>query len=286
MLPLAGGLTKLAFNRFTNYLLSGVTGSVETSLLNGIRITTYPADHDGRILYLFGTNDPKVHHVCQSLLRPGDCFLDIGANYASIGLLTSAKVGLSGEVHLFEPQPKLCTIIREAISHSDLKNIHLHEVGLMAHDGQMQLAKPSHHSGMATLLPNFGQRNWETVAVDVKNIATYLPPLIGRKPFGAKVDVEGAESEILPWLLAQPEMQFVVFEAAQNQRVLFDFALQAGCVLFGLKRTFITKQVEHISRFDQMKFYHDLVAVRLPGSASIPDSIGTYKLGKMLRGAP
>src|SRR3990172_8339678 len=140
-LPIYSGLTPLAFNRLTNRLFSQCRGDLVATLLDGTPMLVDPNDYDGRILYLFGTNDPKVHWVSQSLLRPGDRFLDIGANYSSIGIMAADAVGPTGHVHLFEPQPDLCRRVDEAINSAGVTNVSLHQIGLMDHDDEMTLSR-------------------------------------------------------------------------------------------------------------------------------------------------
>ena len=100
-LPIASGTTRLGFNRLTNALFSRCGNPIEGVMLNGVRIDVDPNDYHGRILYLFGTNDPKVQAVATGLLRRGDRFLDIGANYSSIGIQMTNVVGQEGQIHLF-----------------------------------------------------------------------------------------------------------------------------------------------------------------------------------------
>ena len=272
------GLTRLGFNRFTNRIFAGCQDPIEAVMLNGVRIDVSPNDYHGRILYLFGTNDPKVQTVAQELLRPGDRFLDIGANYSSIGIQVANLVGPEGQVHLFEPQPELCRRVRAAIDRAAITNVHVHGVALMDHDGEMVLARPSNHSGMATLIAESAHEKWLKQTIQVKDIATYLPPLIGEHSFGVKLDVEGAEIYLMPWLLKQPGLRFLIFEAAHNHRQLWDLIEAAGLTLVGLRRIVHARQVQRVEAFEQMLDYHDLVAFRPRAGEPVPHVATTHKL--------
>ena len=285
LLPLAGGTTRLSFNPIINRLFARMPTQAYARMLNGLRILVTLRDYHGRILFLFGTNDPKVHHVVQALLRKSDVFLDIGANYGSIGLLAAECVGPLGRIHLFEPQPNLCEAVQEAINERKLSNVTLHNVALMDCDDQMQMARPLHHSGMATLVKHCDQQAWDTLTVQVKNVATYLPPLIKRESFGVKIDVEGAEPFLMSWLIKEPNLRFIVFEAAHNQQLLYNMVRESDLELYGPKRTVFSKTVERVDVFEQMLTYHDLVAVRFPYKDIAPKRLGSYALGHMVRGA-
>jgi FkbM family methyltransferase len=281
-IPVASGLSRLGFNGWTNQLFARCGYPIEAVMLNGVRIEVSPNDYHGRILYLFGTNDPKVQAVAQGLLRRGDRFFDIGANYSSIGIQVAHVVGPEGQVHLFEPQPELCLRVRAAIDRAAMTNVHLHGVGLMDRDGEMVLARPTYHSGMATLIPSTGQDLWLKQTVQVRDIATYLPPLIDGHPFGVKLDVEGAEIHLMPWLLRQPGLRFLIFEAAHNHRQLWDLIQASGLILYGLRRLVHTKRVRRVEVFEQMAKYHDLVAFRTREGAPVPPVATPHELRRLV----
>lgn len=284
-IPISSGLTKLSFNSITNQQFSRCHGLLTAKLLNNISISVEPNDYHGRILYLFGTNDPKVQAVAQALLSPGDRFLDIGANYSSIGLLAINSVGCDGQIHLFEPQPHLCQYVEEAIKTAGLTNVYLHKIALMDREDEMQLARPQNHSGMATLVEHLHKDNWDSITVPVKNIAEYVQPLVGSKPFGAKLDVEGAEPYLMPWLLNQSSLKFLIFEAAHNHKKLWGMVESSGLTLYGLRRLVWSKQISKVESLSDIYLYHDLVAIRLPTSVATPQTINPIHLGNLIRNA-
>ena len=281
-IPVSSGLTRLSFNFFTNRQFSHCHGLLMAALLNKMLITTEPNDYNGRVLYLFGTNDPKVQAVVQALLCPGDRFLDIGANYSSIGLLAIDSVTSDGQIHLFEPQPQICHYVEEAIKAAGITNVYLHKVALMDHDGEMRLSLCQNHSGMATLVDSSRQDGWDSIPVPVRDIAAYVQPLVGSKPFGVKIDVEGAEPVIMPWLLKQPNLKFLVFEADRNQKELWDLVKASELVPYGLKRLVFARRISRIQSYDEILLYHDLVAIRFPASFVAPQDIDVRHLGQMI----
>jgi FkbM family methyltransferase len=279
------GVTSLSFNAVTNLLFARCTEPVVAKLLDGTLIEVAPNDHDGRVLYLFGTNDPKVQATAHGLLRAGDVFLDIGANYSTIGLSAAERVGPTGHVHLFEPQERLCRSVKAAIARTRLTNVVLHRVALMDRDGEMQLSRPRDHSGMATLVDYGADRSdWETEVVPVRSIASYVRPLVVRRQFGVKLDVEGAEPVLMPWILSQPGLKFLIFEAAHNRADLFDLVRQAGCHLYGLCRNVFRTRLRLVRTISGMAAHHDLVAVRVPPLLTAPEYVSPGFLGRLIRG--
>jgi len=98
---------------------------------------------------------------------------------------------------------------------------------------------------------------------EVKEISGYVGPLIANNRFGAKLDVEGSEPALMPWLLAQPNLSFLIFEAASNQASLYDSVRNSGLLLYGLRRDPLRLRADRVDHFDEMQKFHDLVAVKL-----------------------
>ena len=97
--PLKTGIARLSESRVSKWSCRGLV-SARARLRNGIHLQVDPQDYNGRMLLLAGTPDPKVVETCRALLAPGMAFLDIGANYGSIGLLCTEVVGTTGEIGL------------------------------------------------------------------------------------------------------------------------------------------------------------------------------------------
>src|SRR5687767_10802635 len=53
----------------------------------------------GRSIYIRGVYEPEVERCLRSILRPGDVFIDVGANVGYFSIISSQLVGGSGEVH-------------------------------------------------------------------------------------------------------------------------------------------------------------------------------------------
>ena len=282
-LPLAGGLTKLAFNPTVNRMARRVPGLLPAVTRSRVPIEADANDYHGRILYLFGTNDPKVEHTVTTLLRPGDVFLDIGANYSSIGLAASRVVGDSGEVHLFEPQADLADRVEAGVHAAGLRTVRMHRVGLLDVDAELPLLQRAGHSGMATFVERDTTASWTGRTLPVREVGGYLGPLIRDRPFGVKIDIEGAEPKVMPWIVAQPNLRFIVFEAAHHQDDLWRIVRDAGLSVFGLCRRAVGFRVACCASPQDVRRFHDLVAVRLADAAPHPGTMRTGRLVSLLR---
>jgi hypothetical protein len=97
-----------------------------------------------------------------------------------------------------------------------------------------------------------------------------------------KIDVEGAEPQILSGLLPRREVRFVLFEAANNQSTLHELFLSNDFELFGLERTLMRPRVTRIGSLAELGRFHDVVAVRGTGLGRIVGATPS-DLGKALR---
>lgn len=135
------------------------------------------------------------HRIMRSLLKPGDTFLDVGANHGSFAILASHLVGPEGRVIAVEPQPRLADLIRRSLAEAPAPS-EVHGVALGERDADLPLYVPREGSGAASLaVPPRGAAR--TVTVPVRRADDLLA---WRRFPGAlviKLDVEGSEPAFL-----------------------------------------------------------------------------------------
>lgn len=243
-------------------------------LKNGVRLPVDVTDYDGRMLFLFGSANPNITNACRALLRPGDCFLDVGANCGGVGFLCHDVVGPTGEIHLFEPQPELCDRMQRSLRENGLSNIHVHEIGLLDRDEQLSLARTPSHSGMASFVRNVPGN--DAIIVPVRDASEYVPNIVGQRTVGAKLDIEGAEHLVLPALLRLPGLCFVVLECrdAIVRRGVWDSVRASGMVLYGFPQKSQPRNrlvLTPIRSLEQMVEHGDFLLVP-PNPKLLPES--------------
>lgn len=257
------GLTRLSFNPITNYLFRDQPSEQITRTTDGIKIRTRIDDYHGRILWLFGSNDFKVARVAQHFAKPCDVFLDIGANYSTIGMSVAKHANAHCKVHLFEPQPYLVAYVEEAIKNASLSDrIKMHSVALLDKAGSFDMAVPGHHSGLATLVMEERFREGvKTIKVPTVVTNSYVQSLVRSAPFGVKIDIEGAEKLVLPGLLQQDDMRFCLFEGANTDPEIIALFEASGFMVFGLCRTILSVRLFPVDSVKTYKNFHDFVAI-------------------------
>lgn len=255
-----GGISTVTAKALGLYSMTEIRTAV---LRNGIRMPVRLSDYNGRMLYLFGTPDPKVICVCRSLLRKGDVLLDIGANFGTVGLLSHDALGDNGALHFVEPQPELCEAINGAIKQDAIPNATVHNCGIWDEDGQLTLTRPDKHTGAASI-SDHAQDDGESFQVPVRAIGSFLDECVDDRSFAAKVDVEGAEPRILPTILAHPALRFVLFECNIDEvrDHAWELISQKKLAFFGLSKHLFTTRLVPITTREQLGRVHDVLAVR------------------------
>lgn len=149
----------------------------------------------GLSLYRYGFCSAEVR-VCSELLRPGDVFVDGGANIGLFTLRGAAMVGSSGHVVACEPGPgtmRLLVANTELARHGSA-TIDLREVALSDSDGSAHFTVYEEGSGLASFAPQAG--GGRVVEVTTATLDS-LTLRFGDRVALVKLDIEGAEAKAL-----------------------------------------------------------------------------------------
>ncbi|MCR0982914.1 FkbM family methyltransferase [Roseomonas populi] len=128
----------------------------------------------------------------ERLVRPGATVLDIGANLGVYSILGGAK---DARVHAFEPNPRLCELLRRSISVNGFaERVTLHEMAVGDTEGEVQLAFNIDWPGGGHVLPPGSTATGRPCRVAVLD---RLFPDPGFRLDLVKMDVEGHEGHAL-----------------------------------------------------------------------------------------
>jgi len=96
---------------------------------HGLRLPCHPDSHSSsKAIYFSGLPDYREMRFMLDYLRPGDSFLDVGANVGLYTLLAISAIGATGHVHAFEPGEIPARRLQEAIDLNRFRNCTLHQV--------------------------------------------------------------------------------------------------------------------------------------------------------------
>ncbi|MER5561055.1 FkbM family methyltransferase [Streptomyces sp. NPDC002506] len=163
----------------------------------GARFAVDTQDLIQRYLYLFGVWEPHMTHWLRQRLRPGDAFIDVGANLGVFSVLGSRLVGSAGKVVAIEASPAFHRgLLRNvALNHCD----NVRAVNTAVSDGHRTLTfvlAGSRNMGANSIVPYDGpaESSFEMGAVPLSEL---LEPAEVARARVIKIDVEGAEGSVV-----------------------------------------------------------------------------------------
>src|SRR5882762_8210273 len=71
----------------------------------------------------------------ETFIKPGDLFVDVGANIGFYTIWAALRVGPEGRVFSFEPNPLATAFLERNIELNELRNVNLYHVALGGSDG-------------------------------------------------------------------------------------------------------------------------------------------------------
>lgn len=191
---------RVPFSRFAGVSRSVLSGE-ERIDWRGCRVLADPGEVHGYYLYLFGQYasheiDALSEALSEACGSADDVlFADVGANHGLVSLaLARRHPGL--RIDAFEPDPSATQRLRRNVELNPelAPRIDLHELAVSSAPGRatFQSAADSANPEVGALSPS----GPGTIDVDVTSLDTFYPP-DRRAPDVVKIDVEGAELEVL-----------------------------------------------------------------------------------------
>jgi len=166
---------------------------------DGLRLSMahIPVSHAHAGAFPRGLLELSVQEAMRRLLGPGDVFYDVGANVGFFALAGARHVGPDGAAYAFEPVPDNVAAIRESAALNGIANLEVIEsaAGRAAGRDRLLLVEDLSWSHLESLGPH--PRTRETVDIEVVAIDDLVASGRIRPPHLVKIDVEGAEIDVL-----------------------------------------------------------------------------------------
>jgi FkbM family methyltransferase len=183
-------------------------------------VQCYLDDYVGQSVYYFGDLDPKLSWILQTVLRPGDQFIDVGANIGLLTFLGSQLVGETGRVLAIDPQPKVVVCLENALERNQTSNVVFEKCGVGEQSGELTLHVPSGNLGSASFTALPGEKT-ETFRVPVRTLKEILKQHQFESCRLVKLDVEDWEAEVVGgaeevWRKTPPPAIIFEFREATN----------------------------------------------------------------------
>ena len=181
--------------RIAGWLCNHVFKRVVADTESG-RMVLDSSDLIQRALLFYGHFEPATVRLHRRLLRPGDTYVDVGANVGSFSLAASLAVGDKGKVVAIEPNPVIyARLIENQLLNPFSTNILNFNCAVSDQQGIAHLQlPPKGNSGQAKLSQT---RREDTVEVRAER----LPVLLAKARVAdirlLKIDIEGHEIPVL-----------------------------------------------------------------------------------------
>jgi FkbM family methyltransferase len=229
-------------NSLPRFLIPKPNGEQVIETIHGFKLRVDPENDMGveRSLYYTGTYEKGTLHVIETILRPGDTFVDIGANIGLMTVHAALCVGVSGRVVAYEPNPETNDILQRNVVLNELGNVQVRPFAVGAERSTgMIFDHPDPNRGRATMVGSDHERAGHEVEV----VALDEEFADGERVDMIKMDIEGYELEALKGMRsmlerAEPPMLIIEYSelrensSGQEPRPIYDFIDQLGVYRF------------------------------------------------------
>ena len=220
--PLSQGHQVENFLRFVKWQIGSrlVPGPVAVDFVNGARLLIKPGLTGATGNVYVGLHEFEDMAFVLHMLRPGDLFVDVGANIGSYTTLASAAVGAQSMA--FEPGAAAYEWLQRNVDLNRMGSlVDLRQQAVGAKAGTLRMTVGRDAVNHVILEPNGDESSSCNVPV-----VTLDSALAGKEPSLIKIDVEGFETAVVgggPATFARPTLRAVLMELnGSGQRYGFD----------------------------------------------------------------
>ena len=179
-----------------------------------------------------GSYEYEKQLALKRLVRPGDVVYDVGAHVGFFTIILSRLVGAAGQVYAFEPVPENYAYL---LRHTVLNRI----TNVVAVKAAIGFATGMRHFGRGPHSATGRLSGHEGFECEVYNLVEYMLAHNLRPPSLIKIDVEGAEAEVVPsildYVVARRIPLLVSTHSTEITRSLADLLSVRGYVITSLQ---------------------------------------------------
>jgi len=205
----------------------------------GTRFRCDRADFIQRRLAFFGLFEPNLTYFARSVLKPGDIFIDVGANIGYYTILAATQVGPAGKVYAIEASPTTYGLLRANVALNDLQNVVAVNMAVTDTECRVRIKSVDTRNIGANKVERVDGPEADTVPgrplADIVDADLDKARLI-------KIDVEGSEHLILPAILdhlaAKQRDTIVVSEISEQNAQLIALAWSKGFTVRALRNNY------------------------------------------------
>jgi FkbM family methyltransferase len=189
----------------------GLTGAIVSKL--GHTYYVQPRDKTiTPVLLDWGIWERSESQEITESLRPGDTFIDAGADFGWYTVIGANAVGPRGSVIAFEPVPENLEYLRRNVAANGCNNVKVEPVALSNKPGKLTFHLDQTNLGDHSMLES-RDRGGGTIEVEATTLDAYLKDNSGKIAL-MKIDTQGAEGYIIDGmaetLARHPEMALLI----------------------------------------------------------------------------
>ncbi len=199
LLPLPGYLIRNLINRYDANITYPHTPLITTVNHNFGRFEIRNLhDYIQRNIYFLGYYELRETRLTRRYLRPGDIFIDIGANIGWFTVLAANRVGASGKVFAFEPSSRIYEHLQKNMELNPYKNIKLQNIALSdKNDTAVLKGILNSNEGGGSIVYKYKSSDFIAETVQTLRFDEYFKDKNLQRIRLVKIDVEGAEMMVL-----------------------------------------------------------------------------------------
>jgi len=183
--------------RAYNHVLRRFGDEYEARSYFGARFRCNLDDMISRTIFYFGFWEPNNSSLISSILRPGDVFVDIGANIGYYTLLASTLVGSGGRVVSIEASPAIFEQLRTNVVLNKASNVRMVNIAVSDSTGQLPLYGGGRwNRGATSTAPRQPGQALEAT-VPAAPLDRLLSDDEMQRVALVKIDIEGGETPVL-----------------------------------------------------------------------------------------
>lgn len=152
------------------------------------------------VAFALGVYELPVQEEMAGLLKPGDVFYDVGANIGFFSVIGAKLVGTQGQVYAFEPVPENIRILSHNLDMNHFTHVTVIPKAVSSATGGGELLLAIHPGGSALTSGDAPVDLKGSMPIELVSIDDLIFERSFKPPNVIKIDVEGAEAEVLAGL--------------------------------------------------------------------------------------
>jgi len=259
--PIQKGQTRW-LNLVTKMLQIKPYGFLKQKVVGQCKLLLDPGDKND-LLYYFGMYGEAPLHLLRTLIRSGDCCLDIGANVGLYSAMLGKLVGKHGHIHALEADPTLFDRLKRSASEVFDGPVKVYHYGVTRTSGENALFFVSTTSGWSSFKENDTFETARGVSVPTITIDEFVMKEGISHIRLIKMDIEGGETDAIlgsQASLGKGLIDLVLLEAEPHRMKSFGYT--------GLEIAELMKRHEYepVALVKDDKIHAVSDATRIPGS--------------------